>query len=99
MNDTQLARNLQSVGQACFVKYYDLFASSTIDNAEIVEILKKEKDFTEKSCRSRTSHARSIIQAGLGMKALKIVTRSDSPRVTKETRSTAAELLKRLAGS
>jgi hypothetical protein len=94
MNDEQLARNLQSVGQACFVRYFTLFASS-IDRADIVEALKSENPFTEKSCKSRTSHALSIIRAGLGKKALQIVAGSDSPRVSEETRARASELLNR----
>ena len=30
MNDQQLERNLQSVGMACFVKYFDEFANPSL---------------------------------------------------------------------
>ena len=92
MTDEQLARNLKSVGQACFVRYFALF-SSEVAGANIVEILKSENSFTERSCRSRTSHARSIIRAGFSKTALQMVVSSDSRRVTEETRAKAKELL------
>lgn len=90
MNDKQLVRNLQSVGKRCFVSYFALFASTENNSADIVEILKSENSFTEKSCKSRTSHARSIVRAGLGKKALQIVAIS---RVSEETRAKITELL------
>lgn len=42
MTDEQLARNLKSVGQSCFVKYFALFASWA-DGANVVEVLKSQK--------------------------------------------------------
>lgn len=93
MNDDQLARNLQSVGQSCFVKYFDLFSSETISREDIIDTLRIETEYTEKSCISRTSHAQSIIRAGLGNKALSIIIGSDSPKVSTETRAKASELM------
>ena len=93
MNDEQLARNLQSVGQACFVKYYELFVSSSIEQIEIIETLRKETAYTEKSCKSRTSHARSIGQAGRAIDALRKVVSSNSPHVNVETRVKAEGLI------
>ncbi len=98
LNDEKLARNLQSVGQACFVKYFELFASEPIDRADIIETLKTETLYTEKSCISRTSHAQSIFRAGLGKEALKIVVSSNSPHVSEETRAKAKELIIKYSG-
>ena len=92
MTDEQLARNLKSVGQSCFVKYFALFASWA-DGANVVEVLKSQNSFTENSCRSRTSHARSIIRAGMTKTALQKVISSNSPRVSEATRAKAAEIL------
>jgi len=75
------------------VKYFKLFASETIDRADIIETLKSETPYTEKSCISRTSHAKGIIRAGLGREALEIVIRSESSRVSTETRVRAKELI------
>ena len=93
MTNEQLKRNLKSIGQTCFVKYFELFASPTIDRIEIIETLKKETDYTEKSCISRTGHSQSIIRDGRASDALKLVVSSNSPRVSKETRRKAEELL------
>lgn len=86
MNDAQLTRNLQSIGQSCFVKYYNLFASPDLDRADVIEILKDENDYIEKSCISRTSHAKAIFNAGRNIDALNIIISSDSPRVAVETK-------------
>jgi hypothetical protein len=93
MNDEQLARNLRSIGKACFVKYFELFASEAINRVDVIETLKTETPYTEKSCISRTSHAQSIIKAGFGKNALKTVANSNSPLVSEETCTKAKELI------
>lgn len=95
MNDEQFTRNLQSVGQSCFVKYFEEFASPTMSREDVIEKLKSGTEYTEKSCVSRTSHARSIIAAGLAAKALKKVVSSDSHLVSEGTREKANQLLER----
>lgn len=94
INDAQLIRNLQSVGQACFVKYFNIFSSKP--RVEAIEILKLQTQYTEKSCISRTGHAQSIITSGLSKKALHIVISSDSPKVLAETKERASMLLQQL---
>ena len=96
MNEEQLSRTLQSVGQACFVEFFGEFSSSTISREEIIEKLKPETNYTEGSCISRTGHARAIIKAGLANEALKIVASSKSQRVSEETRKQAHNWLKKL---
>lgn len=93
MTDEQLARNLQSVGQACFVKYFEYFSSERMSAEDITERLRSETIYTEKSCISRIGHARSIIRAGLASRALKKIINSDSPKVSESTRSEAQRLL------
>ena len=93
MNDEQLARNLKSVGLACFVEYFECFASESMSREDVIEKLKSETNYTEKSCVSRTGHARSIIQAGLAKAALEKIISSDSPLVSESTRAKACGLL------
>ena len=71
MNDQQLDRNLRSVGMACFVKYFKQFTDPSIDTTVL---LIRETDYTDKSCRSRTSHAHAIIRAGRARDALETIT-------------------------
>ncbi len=86
MNNEQFTRTLQSVGQSCFVKFFDTFSSSSLSREDIIEKLKSETNYTEKSCISRTGHAQSIVKNGFAKKALGTVIASDSLRVTDETR-------------
>lgn len=93
MNNFQLTRNLQSVGKTCFVEYFvDFLSMSRVD---AMDRLKAQTDYTEKSCASRTSHARSIIEAGLAGEALRLIISSESVLVSAKTRTVASELLKR----
>ena len=96
MNDEQLSRTLQSVGQACFVKFFGEFSSNTLSREDIVEKLRAETDYTEGSCISRTGHARSIINAGRAEAALKIIVSSDSPRVSENTRKDALQWIQKI---
>lgn len=96
MNDEQFSRTLQSIGQSCFVKYFDYFSSKTLNREDIIEKLKSETNYTDASCVSRTGHAKSIISAGLAKKALNTVISSQSARVSSETREKAKELLMQL---
>ncbi|MBH0094585.1 hypothetical protein [Pseudoalteromonas sp. SCQQ13] len=96
MNDEQFSRTLQSVGQSCFVKYFDVFSSKTLSREDIIEKLKSETNYTDGSCVSRTGHAQSIINAGLAKKALEAVISSQSTRILPETREKAQSLLVQL---
>lgn len=70
MNDQRLKETLQSIGKECFVTYFRKFADTSLSNKDVAEILMRETDYTEGSCRSRTSHARRIIKAGRAKDAL-----------------------------
>lgn len=96
MNKEQLTRNLQSVGQTCFVKFFETFSSNLLSREDIIEKLKSETSYTEKSCASRTSHAQSIIKNGLAKKALETVMESNSTKISSETKLQAQKLLLKL---
>lgn len=92
MNDEQLARNLKSVGMVCFVEYFEYF-DGNMTREDVIEKLKATTTYTDKSCASRTSHARSIIKANAAKKALQMVISSESPKISEVTRRRAKELL------
>ena len=45
MDEQQLKRSLQSIGMACFVKYYEMFADPSVSNDTVVDVLMKKKSF------------------------------------------------------
>ncbi|WP_411359833.1 hypothetical protein [Pseudidiomarina salilacus] len=96
MNDEKLARALQSVGQSCFVKFFDFFSSKSLSTESIIEKLKLETNYTENSCVSRTGHARRIIRAGKAGAALKIIISSNSKLISIETRQNALKCLRKI---
>lgn len=86
MNDQQLIRTLNSVGKACFVRYYE-----RADDPALVQRIEETEPYTHKSCQSRSSHLRSIIKHGRGKDALAII--ANSRNVDATTRTKAAALL------
>lgn len=85
MLESKLKRHLQSVGKECFVRYFDLFNNARLDNADIIEVLHKECNFTEKACASRTSKARAIIREGGAIQALENIANSQRVAPTVST--------------
>ena len=71
MNDQQLIRTLNSVGKACFVRYYEC-----ADDPALTQRIEEAEPYTRKSCQSRTGHLRSIIRHGRGKDALDIIAKS-----------------------
>jgi len=69
-----LARLLKSVGQKTFVTYYHLFSDQSLTNQEVVEALPER--FTLKARRSKTSHARMILNEGMAIRALETIAAS-----------------------
>jgi hypothetical protein len=92
MDDNPLTRHLQAVGMACFVHYYERFADANISNADVIAEIFRNEGYTEKSCRSRTGHARGIIRANQSHDALQRVVDANPLRVSEETRERAANL-------
>lgn len=82
-----LEKTLNSVGKAVFVKYYFVFAN--MSNEDCLEMF--TENFTEKSKRSRTSHAKAIFRENKQFDALKII--SNSPRVDPVVKKKAKDIL------
>lgn len=89
MNDQQLDRNLRSIGKTCFVKYFEKFCDSNLSNSDVASLIKAE-GYTWKSCLSRTSHARAIINSPRCRDALLAV--CESMRLERTIRDKAALL-------
>lgn len=68
----------KAVGKQIFVKYYYYFKDSRNYSAlDMVDII--EENYTEKSKRSRTGHARMIFNNHWNIEALKIISNSNVP--------------------
>ena len=77
MTDAQLDRYLRSVGKECFVEYFEVFSDRHLRNIDIAERIQRERPcYTLNSCNTRTSKARSIINAGCAKDALVLVANS-----------------------
>ena len=72
MNDATVLRNLRSMGMTCFVEYFHEFADESLSRQDLIELLLQEEDYTEESCGSRATCARSIIRAGRAKVALNL---------------------------
>ena len=88
MDDQQLIRTLNSVGKACFVKYYE-----HADDPALAQRIEEAEPYTRKSCQSRASHLLSIIRHGRAKDALAIIAKARN--VDAETRRKAGDLLAR----
>ena len=82
MNDTQLIRSLQSIGKACFVRYFPLFSDNNLRNDELIELLMRQENYVESGCITRVTQARRIIASERAVDALLIV--ASSVRVSDE---------------
>lgn len=94
MDDQQLDRTLRSIGKKCFVTYFCKFDDTSLSIEDVAEILMRETDYTEKSCRSRTSHARRIIREGRAKDALMDISASSGvpPEIAAKAKRLAAGL-------
>ena len=84
MNEQEFARTLNTVGMKCFVKYLGQFCDTSLSNQDIAAQIEEAERYTAKSCRSRTSHARSIINAGRGRDALTAIANSKADAWTRQ---------------
>ena len=79
MDDKQLERSLQSVGMACFVKYFHKFSNHNLGREDLIELLMKKEGYKESGSKTRVSQSRRIINGGRAIDALNIV--SEAGRV------------------
>ena len=80
-----LRREIQSIGMACFVEYFE-----RAEEPDIEDRMCSTEGFTRESCRRRLYGIRRIQRAGFGERALQIVVASAARR---RTRDAAAALL------
>lgn len=90
MNDEQLRRSLQSIGMACFVRYFPQFSDESMNNEDLIELLMRNENYMESGCRTRVTQARRIIASERAVDALLIVASSD--RVPSEVSTAASRL-------
>lgn len=90
MNNEQLKRSLQSIGMACFVKYFPQFSDASMSNEDLIELLIRRERYMESGCKTRVTQSRRIIASGRAVDALLIV--ASSARVPGDL-STAARRL------
>ena len=87
MNDQQLVRTLNSVGKACFVRYYERAGDPTLHQR-----IRNADGYSPVACQTRASGIRSIVVLhGRGKDALSII--ANSRNVEPEARKRAAALL------
>ncbi len=90
MNDKQLRRSLQSIGMACFVRYFPQFSNESMRNEDLIELLMTQENYQEAACRTRVTQARKIIANERAVDALLIV--ASSVRVPDEVTMEASRL-------
>ena len=76
MNDEQLLRSLQSIGKACFVRYFLQFSDNNMSKADLIELLMRQNNYVESGCITRVTKARRIIASERAVDALLIVASS-----------------------
>ena len=90
MNDEQLRRSLQSIGMACFVRYFPQFSDKSMGNEDLIELLMRKENYMESGCITRVTQARRIIASERALDALLIV--ESSARVPGEVSMAASRL-------
>lgn len=78
-DERALRRQIQSIGMACFVKYF-----TRTEEPDIVDRMCSTEGFTWNSCRSQINGIRRIQRAGLGEMALKIIEASAARQRTRD---------------
>ena len=90
MNDEQLKRRLQTIGKECFVSYFRKFNDPTLSNDEVSTLLVEERKYMPKASLTRSSCARSIINAGRAKDAFAII--ADSKKIEPAIREIASRM-------
>lgn len=94
MSDEQLRRSLQSIGKACFVRYFPQFSDTFLRNEHLVELLMRQENYVKSGCITRVTQARRIIASERAVDALLIV--ASSVRVSDEVSKEASRLASNL---
>jgi len=76
MNKEELMRAIQRVGMGTFVKYYEAFSDGSKESDDLIDALIKIEGYGENSAKTKVNSARRILNDGLGLKALQIISSS-----------------------
>lgn len=84
---------LTKIGKTFFVDYYNLLKDENISTGDIINLVNSDenRDYTEKSIRSRVSKSRKLIFNGLGIDAL--INIIDSVKIDEETKNKIDDLI------
>ncbi len=97
MTGDKLESDLRSIGKACFVTHFDLFANLSLSRDEVAEELRwREPKYT--TCKLRTAFATGVIRVGRAEQALIAISASKRvpPEIAERARSLAEKLKSRL---
>jgi hypothetical protein len=87
MDDIQLKRSIQSIGMACFVKYFEAFENKKSKSEDLIDGLMKIENYDESGAKTRVSQSRRIIREDRVLDALNIII--DSKKVEEWAKSKA----------
>lgn len=71
MTNEQLVRALNTIGKACFIKYYKDFSDLNTSREELLELITINEGYDERATMARINAARRIFNLGFEIKALK----------------------------
>ncbi|MBX3528220.1 MAG: hypothetical protein KF904_18630 [Rhodoblastus sp.] len=78
MDDRTLERSLQTIGKACFARYFELFVDRRLDAATVARRILESEAYAATATRRRVSAARRIIDCNRGIDALENVAASNN---------------------
>ena len=67
MNEIKLKRTLNSIGKACFVKYYYLFKDETLTDVYLSAIIILKEGYKEAATMTRINSAKRIFKNNMNM--------------------------------
>lgn len=94
MKNRELIRSLNSVGKACFVKYFQSFLDCQrgfLKEQDLIDQLVLKEGYEQSGSIIRVKFAKCIIAAGGAINALRIV--ATAVRVPKQTSDMASRLI------
>lgn len=93
MDIIELQKRLKRIGKDCFIEHFNLFNTSKLTPKEITKAIQDSqpvKKYTDKSCETRISNSRAIINADMSISAITLIINS---RASKKTKQEAQQLL------
>ena len=102
MDEAKLAIQVDMIAKLTFVIYHDLLADFSQTDQAVAELLSRKlshpgKEITLQNALTwRVLPARKIIKAGQAKEAMLLISRSDSPRLSKQIKQKAAEIAEQL---